>query len=332
MYTFKKNEDGSGVYSVEMQQVAGLLKASMSAIGPFPSVHYTDTPVMARLKPLILPTEIGQFTFAEDGRIQKMEYTGVVTAERGATCMEISLTSVFSVSGCVYQWLGLVQDDEGNWAKPAPAEVEKSAAAAETGGGEDGEDGAVGEDAAAAAPAAEATDGEEDARPPVPAAPELPVFRRRRSKVELGIEPEAPGPQQPPRAYADMFKLRDEMVTRNKALEDNGVGLMQTLLDRRATTGSMAVIDVDPTVDAGLEGEIMERIQALYSHHHDEKLVRMLGRIAEHWPGYLNSDDGESQRQRMWAGVGYVTCMSLFLETVGAACMLGLRVSAGLCV
>jgi len=298
IFGFKKNDDGSGTYSVETQQVAGLLKASVPAIGTFPSVHYRDTPVMARLKPLIFPTEVRQYTFADDGRIQKVEYMGEIAAERGATSMHIS-PSVGAE--CLYQWLGLVEDEEGKWAPPAPQEADKSAAAAVD--GEDGEDGAGGDDAAAETAAA--AEEEEEAPPPVPAAPEPPVFRRKKSKAELGIVPDAPGPQQPPRAYTDMFKLGDEMVVRNKALEGNGVGLMQTLLDRRNKTGSMAMIEVDPTVDAGLRDEITERIQSLYSHHHDDKLVRLIGRIAEHWPSYLNSEEGELQRQRMWAGVGH---------------------------
>lgn len=305
VFAFTKNEDGT--YRVETQQCAGMLKASVPAIGPFPAVQYRTTPPMAKLKPLILPTEIGTYTFAEDGRIQKAAYTGAIGEERGATCMHISPPAGM---GCLYQWLGLVQGEDGAWGPPPPKEAEKSAAGGEGedgegGGGGDGDGGA--DDAAAAATEMAASADSEDAEalPPVPAAPVPPVFRRKKSKAELGILPEAPGPQQPPKAYSEMFMLQDEMVARNAALATDGVGLMRTLLNRRAETGSMAVIAVDATVDAGLGDEIKERIQALYSHHHDERLVRLVRRVAEHWPTYLGSEDGEVQRQRMWAGVGH---------------------------
>ena len=105
------NKDGTAdtlpTWTVHTQQVVGKMTGDVAEIGPFPAVGIGDAPAEAKSIACVLPTEIGQYTFAADGKLQKAVYAGELGDERGATTMHITPPAGM---GCLYQWIGVPLD------------------------------------------------------------------------------------------------------------------------------------------------------------------------------------------------------------------------------
>jgi len=81
-------ENADGTLKIYTQQIVGLLKADIPAVGPFPAVSLEDASERSKTKPMILPQEIAIVTFDEKSRISSMTWTHIGDP-RGATTMDI---------------------------------------------------------------------------------------------------------------------------------------------------------------------------------------------------------------------------------------------------
>ena len=118
-------DNGDGTFSVQTQKFLGTVTGDIPAIGPFPAVAFADMPEPCKTTDIILPIEIGQYTFADDGRLQKALYTGELGDEAGATTMHISPPVGML---CLYQLAGLSLDQ---LTPPPPSAADASSAGSE---------------------------------------------------------------------------------------------------------------------------------------------------------------------------------------------------------